>query len=71
VKSKRPGRHRFAGVTRHGPGHVTADVLNTKTGQTRRFRFTRTDDGGLDVEELQMLLVDALNFIIDDGIEAA
>jgi len=31
---------------------VTADVLNTDTGQTRRFRITRGDDGAIDMEEL-------------------
>src|SRR6266478_1721442 len=40
-KPQRRGRHRFASITRHAPGDVTADVVNTETGQTRQFRFTK------------------------------
>jgi hypothetical protein len=31
---------------------VTAEVVNSYTGQIRRFRFSRTDDSGIGVEEL-------------------
>jgi hypothetical protein len=49
---QRRGRHRFARVTRHGPGDVMADVVNTETGQTRRFHLTKNGDGELEVDEL-------------------
>lgn len=49
---QRRGRHRFASVTRHAPGDVTADVVNAETGQTRRFHLTKNGDGELEVDEL-------------------
>jgi hypothetical protein len=51
-KPRRRGRHRYTSITRHGLGNVTAGVVNMDTGRERRFRILRTDDGGLDVEEL-------------------
>jgi hypothetical protein len=51
-KPQRRGRHRFASITRHAPGDVTADVVNMDTGLMRRFRFTKNGDGELEIEEL-------------------
>jgi hypothetical protein len=49
---KRPGRYRYRSITRHAPGHVTADVVDTHTGAVRQFRFTKNGEGEITVEEL-------------------
>jgi hypothetical protein len=49
---RRRGRLRYTNITRHAPGDVTADVVNTETGETRQFRFQKNGDGEIDVKEL-------------------
>src|SRR5262245_28393694 len=49
---RRPGRWRYASIVRHDRGDVTADVMNTETGQTRQFRITKNGEGVLDMEEV-------------------
>ncbi len=50
-KPKRRGRLRYGNITQHAPGHLTAEVVNDDTGQTRRFRITKADDGSITAEE--------------------
>jgi hypothetical protein len=52
-KPPRRGQHRYTSITRHGPGSVTAEVVNDATGRLKGFQISRADDGGLDVEELK------------------
>jgi hypothetical protein len=45
-------RLRYSSIERHGPGDVTAEVVNDATGVIRSFRFTKNGEGELDIEEL-------------------
>jgi hypothetical protein len=51
-RTPRRGRHRYAHIERPERGVVVADVLNTETGQMRRFRFTKNSEGEIAIEEL-------------------
>jgi hypothetical protein len=51
VQARQRARHRYIRVERPETGVAVADIVNETTGEVRRFRFTRKDDGSIEMQE--------------------